>query len=463
MRRLLFACVLVACRPSNIAENNAAFDIADVYVPPIAVAAREASAPDAGVEPPAQVAFAADGTLVVVFPSQLLARAKDGTIARAPLTKDAFVEASAAAQGVIVKHGDDATLLATPTLKELASGRAGESPMLSGAIVLGPEVVMQRGGGALRLAVSEAARVERVDPVANGARIVVTWMEDTDGGDSIQVARLYDAQSGAVVGPIAPMPVMSGMIPVSGANQTALFAIDGKKLTRTSLLTGKIERTTTVRCGKDQDLGNPTPNASGDLLLYTCNGDGVVLDGASFAEKRRISRIIPGCDNGPILGGVILADGHTMLLEGCGGEAKLDLATGKFTCADGAGLLGAPYMVMVPMPMPISRPGGPPVPVAPAAPSLPRAPPGRENVPRCTPDGEIGMRTSLGTTHKYVLVHGEHLVVRSDAGTIDLGDDSTYPVIAPDESILAYPQGPRVILRALPSGAIVGAIDASTR
>jgi hypothetical protein len=228
------------------------------------------------------------------------------------------------------------------------------------------------------------------------------------------------------------------------------FVVEGRRLERIDLRTAKVDRQTTIRCGKDLEVGNPTPSPSGGLVLVTCGDDGVVLDGMTLLERRRISRIIPGCDNGGTLGGVVLDDGHTMLLSGCGGEAKLDLATGRYVCGDNSGVLGAPYDIA---PVFAVGPGGVPTMTTPVAPS---APAGRERVPRCTPESEAGQTTMLGPTSRYRLLHGEQRLTIKHVGgkTIELEEDASYPSVAPDDSVFAYPRGARVVVRSLPDGAL---------
>jgi hypothetical protein len=162
----------------------------------------------------------------------------------------------------------------------------------------------------------------------------------------------------------------------------------------------------------------------------------VVLDAATLAERRRIPRIIPGCDNGPILGGTILPDGHTLWLSGCGGEAKLDLASGRFKCSDSDGLLGAPYMPMPPMPG--------------AGSGAWQAPPDRRNVPAC--GASQTESTPFGRSGRYKLKYVEHVAIETPEGAIELGDGEI-PAVAPDEQSFAYQHDGHVIVRALPGGA----------
>ena len=195
----------------------------------------------------------------------------------------------------------------------------------------------------------------------------------------------------------------------------------------------------TVRCAKGETPLNPTPSPSGALLLVTCGGDAVVLDGVTLAEKRRIKNMMPGCDNGNDLGGVVLADGHTLRLEGCGGEARIDLDRGVYTCGDSAGIVGAPYMM-------VAGPGGTMAPQAPAA---------RATLPPCTKD-LTRSTSSFGTSGRYRLVHGERLTIEHALGVITLEDDgAAVPVIARDEASFAYLRGDKVVVRSLPAGKVL--------
>jgi hypothetical protein len=167
----------------------------------------------------------------------------------------------------------------------------------------------------------------------------------------------------------------------------------------------------------------------------TCGEDGVVLDATTLATRRRLPSIMPGCDNGPFLGGEILKDGRTLRLDGCGGEAKLDLQTGNYACGDDPGLLGAPYDMGVGLP------------------GRPRMPTGRERVPRCAKGDS--QTTRLGSSDTYRLDQSDHYAVVFNGGALSLGDDAGYPVIAPDESEIAYTSGDRVVVRSLPGGKTV--------
>jgi hypothetical protein len=426
---------LAACRVSKSAETGAAVEIADVAAqPPVVVAKKpEAARVDAGPpDTPSSITFAGDGTIVVVGERTIVARAKDGTLARQPLAKSESAEAGDAVPGVVVRSEQDVRLLATPSLRVLASGK-GETILFSpGFVVIGHEVLVQHGDALLRLAIpSDASRVVRVTPVASGTRINMSYAVDDDGGGHTE-AKLFDAQTGAVVGRGVPLESFAGDPPRAATSENAGFFIEGSKLSRISLTSGKVEKQVTIRCGGGQQwLNNPTPSASGDTVLVTCNGNGIVLDGVTLVERRRIPDIIPGCDNGAILGGVIDRDNRTLLLGGCGGEAKLDLTTGKFKCGDDPGLLGAPYEIV----------GGGPQRTVPA---------GRENVPRCTNESEIGMVSFIG--HGITLVHKERLVVRVGSKTIELEEGASYPKLSHDESLMAYPRGDRVMLRSLPDG-----------
>jgi hypothetical protein len=87
--------------------------------------------------------------------------------------------------------------------------------------------------------------------------------------------------------------------------------------------------------------GNPQVDPTGTKILATCNGDGVMVDAASFKRLRTYPHLVPGCDNGEFLPAHFTDDGSELILHGCDGEADLDLKTGKFVCSDRDELMGA--------------------------------------------------------------------------------------------------------------------------
>jgi hypothetical protein len=457
---IALVCALASCgntKNPDSPERTAQITAVDASLLPTAPPeARADAGPPLPREPdnlaPDMVAFAGDGTLVAAGGRTLLARAKDGTIKRAAVATGSQIHVTSEVPGVAVETDGTIQLLATPSLKELFKGKA--TSLFSAPSVIAPEnaraVLLQRGDALLRLALPAAhpdARVDNVIVVAGGKRINVSLAIDDSDVSKIG-AYLYDAEKGG--NPLGRgLPLMS--IPITaprGAHAgDAGFIIDGSRVLRIDLKTTNVVKQASVRCPKDNFLGNPTPSPGGDLLLVTCGyAEGVVLDGATLAERRRIPKIMPGCDNGENLGGVILADGKTLYLEGCGGSARLNVSTGTYSCADDSGLLGAPYMMTAPMPG-VPSPG-------------PQLPKGREHVPRCAPV-DAPQTSALGHTSTWRLEHAEHLSVKSSAKTIDLEADANYPVIAPDETALAYTIGTKVVIRELPTGKEIATLTLS--
>jgi len=439
-----------ACRPSRTSEAIIPIDVTDAAAPstPAPVAAVDASAapvalPAAGGAP-TSVWYVLDGTLLMGNDKQLVARAPDGTLQRKALAHSAVLHTSTDLAGVIVEEGERIRLLATPSLAVLYEGK-GTLPFGSeGVIVIddGAAVVFQHAGKLTRLALPKALknpRLETVRPMVNGTRLNVTVASDGPGDSMITNGYLFDAQSGTVIGRGIPLVAVNAEGPRGAHAGEIGFTIEaGSRVTRVDLKTAKVVRQGVVRCGKDIPFANPTPNANGSLLLVTCGGDAVVLDGVTLAERRRIKDVMPGCDNGNVLGGDILADGHTLRLEGCGGEARVDLNSGKYVCGDGAGIVGGPYGGMAP-----PGPGGT---------SSPQAPSGRASLPLCTKD--LSRQTSaFGHTGRYRLVLSEHQSIEHAGGLVDLEEESTgFPVVAADESSFAYVLGNKVIVRGLPDG-----------
>lgn len=418
-----------------------------LHVPPPASAsvdAAVASAPDAGpVEPdsPSSVAFLSDGTLVVVGRRTLLARAADGTTKRRRLDEASTVEYAPDARGVVIRTDAVVELVATPSLAPLYMGAGTPLVETPSALAVdeGRAVVLQQGEALMRLAVPsqhQGAQPVAVQLVARGARFNLSYASDDANGFS---GTLFDAKDGAVVGTGFSGSRMTAMVPLVAITSDAAFVVKGDRLSRVDLLTAKPTRQATIACGKDRVLGNPTPSPSGNLVLVTCSEEGIVLDGASLQVLRRVPNILPGCDNGNYLGGAVAPDNRTLVLSGCGGQAKVDIVTGRYVCGDGAGIVGGPYEIV-----PIRGPNGQFAP--------PRAPSGRDKLPRCTKEGQA---MTIGASGRYRVVYGEHVTLESDGARPIVLEQSAIPTIAPDERLVAYARGDVVVVRALPAGDVV--------
>lgn len=77
------------------------------------------------------------------------------------------------------------------------------------------------------------------------------------------------------------------------------YAVASGVLVATDLSTGAVRRASL--CPKANFAGNPMPSPAGDLLLVTCDADGLAIDPRTLATKRRYTKIMPGCDNGDFL------------------------------------------------------------------------------------------------------------------------------------------------------------------
>jgi hypothetical protein len=454
-RRYLFALATIAavsgCERQAAPPTHAEPAPVAIAIPP-ALPASSAVAVDAGPTPSppeeaATVSALGDGTWIAYGTRTLLAVAADGRATRYALAEGSRVATSEGLEGVVVEHGDDQVLLSTPDLTVLERAKKAHIVETLSALYLAAEhaVLLVGRGKALRVKLPPTVKDPRVSDVrviAGGTRVNVMLFDDASQ-TSVAQALLYDIGTGALVGRGVPMSDYSTPAPLGGYVGYSGFVADGTTVSRVDLRTGKVVQSSTIRCPKDEPFGNPTPNASESVVLVTCGADGVVLDGATLREKRRIPRIMPGCDNGGMLGGLFLADDRTMLLQGCGGEAKLDVGTGKYLCGDDAGLLGAPYDMAMSPGQPPSR----------------RLPAGRDRVPKCTSAQASGAVTVLGASGTVRLVQsGERLRVTHGAKSITLEEDAQYPTLAKDERSFAYPRGKGVIIRSLPAGAVVAEI-----
>lgn len=230
-----------------------------------------------------------------------------------------------------------------------------------------------------------------------------------------------------------PMPVRPGSIHpeplleyVEGLQSRSLVARD--------MTTGQVLRQREIRC--NQFLGNPTVSPNGSTVLVTCGGQAIVLDGQTLAERRRIKDVIPGCDNGFDLSGRIVSDSPaTLLVEGCGGISKMSLATGNWLCGDSPGVMGGPYEAM--------SFGG----------DLPK--PKRAPAPRCSKSSEDSSRELLDHEGRFEWLYEEHSVL-ADGHRIELEPNATTPLLSPARDRLVYLDGNKLVIRALPSGQILG-------
>jgi hypothetical protein len=410
----------------------------------MATATPEAGAPDSSAAVAIDsYAFAGDGTLVVTGGDRMLARAPDGTMKTTWVAAGVTAVLSPTMPGIILDpgRGGGLTLLSTPDLAPVYKGD-GQALIFGGAIVddASRTLLSAHAGGLVKIAlpapaVAASVRVDTAVLVAGGTRVDVTMAVPPD--DRF-IGMLYDAATGQPVGPGLVMPTIGMSAQVGAPLGHVGFQVDGREVQRIDLDAARIVRRARPPCGspgRDAALGNPTPDPSGRTLVVTCGFDLVALDAVTLREVHRIPQVVPGCDQYPLLGGVMLGDARTLLLQGCGGEARLDVTTGKYACADDDGLLGAPYD------MGMAAPGGR------------RVPAGREHVPHC--HGGDTMDEGLGTSGHIRIARGTPDVVLTEAGKIVLEGETSFDVVSPDGSELAYVHGTRVVVRKLPGGEVV--------
>jgi len=200
------------------------------------------------------------------------------------------------------------------------------------------------------------------------------------------------------------------------------------------LETGRVLRQRPIACAGF--LGNPTVSPNRDTVVVTCEGTALVLDGRTLTERRRIPYVIPGCDNAYALSGTIVGDAPQLLeVEGCGGFARLNLSTGRYLCGDSDGVMGGAYEAMDPDGS--SRPGRP----------RPQAPPCSD------PQAVTGDHVKLSAL--YTLAVERNAVLRKGAPEIQLEPDASMPVVVGNEQWLAYLHDKKLLIRTLPSGALL--------
>ncbi len=442
------ACVLFmlfACGPARNTQSptEPSPARAPAVIPSVPVAAPAVTTGLDAYETPGQIEFLADGTLIVIGTETLLARAPGGALHRAALPgANVTLVASREFTGVAVMADDQAVLFVTPELSVAYDGPgaiAGDAP----AVFVAKEhaLLVQLGTELVRLDTSSAGGdlPEKLALVAGGTRLNVTFVGQTASGDERILAKLYDTANRNLLGEGLPLRQFVARAPIAEHAGNVGYSIAGRTVTRWNLTTGAADKRVNIRCPADRELGNPTTRAGSSLLVLTCENDGIVLDAKSLAERRRIPRLVPGCDQGPYLGGEFLEDGHTLMLEGCGGTAKLDLRSGKFACADDIGLLGAPYMDGPMLGGAIER----------------RVPAGREKVKPCRSQMDVESFARFGHSQRYRYAYGEKIQIAHASGKIELEPDSQLPVLSPDEMLFAYARGDRVVVRSLPEGTLV--------
>ncbi len=453
MRRLLVPLLLgLACTEERPVAKNPTSVPPPAPVVVVATAAKDAGAiatvanPDELDGPPDAAEWLHDGTLVVSSAKEVITVDPSGKVHHLTSHGRQVRTALDGKGGALLLEGEKDLAMFDGTLREVWKGVGHALSRPGDAVAFADTVVAYRNGKLIKLELppGKARRVETLEMVSGDKTAVVSW---TPEESSDTEAGIFDIATGKYVGKAfgngmyaaRPIATIEGKVQY-GLADTTIKVLD--------LETAAVLRSGKIACGKDQFLGNPMLSPNGDLLLVTCGMDGIVLDPKTFAVKRRHSKIMPGCDNGDVLPASFDKKKPTeLVLEGCGGEARLEITTGKYKCSDDIGLVGAPYEVIMPPP----RPGAPPrLPVR-------AAPPGRENLPHCRP-ADQGMQPvpiSGSATYREVWDENSRYVITDDGRKIALDADARLPVLAPDESKVAYITKDKVIVRALPKGDVV--------
>lgn len=438
-RRAVWLLLIAACtdKTERPAAKAPAAPAATVVVPAQPKSPAQAALPEGdGIDgAPDVVSFLRDGSLLVATDKEVVVVDGAGKLHRAVTGGRAVkIDPTVAGEGVVLEGSSELVLLDTPSLRELYRGPGTALSRPAEAIDVHGAVLVPIGGKLVRftLPAGKEKRGDTVELVNGDELAVVTWMlEDTMEAE----AAVFDVATGRLIGRALPMPLFA-MQPIAVVAGTRQIGIDKGSVVAIDLTSAAVVKTSKLACPKGSFLGNPMAIDGGDLVLVTCGADGITLDARTFAQKRRIPRIIPGCDNGEILPAHLDPKAKGVLVvEGCGGEARLDLGTGVYRCSDEIGLVGAEYEMV---------PGGPGR----------RAPPGRENVPRCTKEDEAA-NMRIGTSGTYAFAYGEVPSIVHAGGTILLEEGAGAPALSPDEKKVAYAVSDRVIVRSLPSGAIV--------
>ena len=416
--------------------------------------ASDAAAPGAELPavPPARgakhVAYGEDGSLVVELPDRLVGYAPNGDKREVAFSPHADVLWPYPSGGsVVVQDGDTLHLFALGPLREVhvAKGRTLDNGLVesdgendTAVVLLAPGATkVSRFAGP----VGKKARAENASLTRSGRFAVVSW--DVEGASSNADALVYDVASGRTIG-TAMRPRSLGTMPKATFDGDRQIGFRGDRLVVLDLATGRTLRQAAIACPRNAagevTRGNPIVDPRGLRVVVTCNEDGLLLDARTLRTLLTRPHIVPGCDNADVLPAHFSDDGSHLVVEGCGGEARLDMTTGRYVCGDGAQLMGAPY-----------------------EPQGPQAPPPRSvGVPPCHDGGAFGMGGSDVSLSRHYRAEsnasGAELV---GPGNLRLPLPTTGAIagevaVSPKEDRCAYvDEGGKVIVRALPSGALL--------
>jgi hypothetical protein len=442
-RAALLALLLVSCKDRGEAAVAKTPPVTTVTLPP-------PPPPSDGGGPqlesrvlegsPSEVAYLRDGTLVVTTDKEVVAVDSKGTLRRKAIGKDwtVRVDGPSHEEGITLEEQQDAvTLLSTPALTPLFAGKG--RPLFTGAGVAldesSPVLLTQIDGKLSRFELGPNPPNARIEAVTfDQARrfALVSWsLADSDRRQAV----IFDVASSRRIGSAVSMDTL-GMANKATLHGSSQIAVEDGAVKIIDLATAKVLKSAKLACPKDSTLGNPMVNATGDVILVTCGMDGVVLDGRTLAVKRKIPRIIPGCDNGDILPARFdAAKPAELVVSGCGGEARLDVATGRYRCGDGRQLVGGEYELV---------PGQPARPL----------PADRLHLPACSQPSEDMTTGSPSGKYRFVM-NPSSVTVRGAGATIALEDGASFPAFATDESRFAYLKPHGVTVRKLPEGTVL--------
>lgn len=432
-------------REGHRAVKSVAAPIASLEVPPaVDAAAPSHDAPSdsrALTDEPEQVGFTRDGTVIVISNREIVAVDAQGALHRRSLAKDdrASLGLRGTGNGVVVEAKDSVTLLEVPTLKPLFTGKGRPVSNFAGDGILldnpTPGVVVKVGDKLLHLEPKNDAALRHVeDFVITDSRAfgIVTWGLDHDDIGPVYEGEVFALSTGQRVSKAVGVQPYS-MTPNAFLDDKFQYGIVLDEIRVLELATGKVTRRKRIACGKEQILANPIPSPDGALLVVTCADDLMVLDGKSLGLQRRVPHVLPGCDNGMVLPAHFdSVNKRELVVEGCGGESRLNVSTGKYRCGDSEGVLGAPYDMGL---------GTGPA----------RAPAERIHLPRCTSE-EAMSAMPLGNTGKYHWGTGEAPEVVGPAKTIPLEEGALVPSLSADDTKMVYVNRTAVIVRTLPEG-----------
>jgi hypothetical protein len=408
----------------------------------------DAAPTDAGPppSPPAKIAsvvFAEDGSLIVELVGRLVSVGATGARTEYAFPADALLTwDSPAGHSAVIDDRHAARLV---SLAPLAEVHQGARSLLQGtAVIDGTEghdiavVLLPPHATTLaRLILPRADEVivDNVNLTASGHFAIVTWREGLDGGTRDR-AQAYSLATMKPTGDVLPMPSMSMDGPRATLDGDRQVGLRGEDVVVIDLATASVLRKAHLACpprppgAGEIHRANPTVDPRGANILVTCDLDGVLLDAQTLRPKRTFTHLVPGCDNGYDLGAHFNADGSRLILEGCGGEARLNVTTGKFSCGDGDGLMGQSYD------------------------STSQTRPSQAiGVPRCRADADSSTTLSPVSAH-YVHEQGPDTNVLIGPGSVRVKlEEGIRPSVSPKEDRFAYTDGTTVFLRALPSGA----------